>query len=221
MPTYKQVAGCLREQIAGRSPARLTVAGFLEAAVLVPLVRRAEGPTLLFTRRSETVPTHRGQVAFPGGGREPGEAATLAALREAFEEIRLEASSVEVVGEMDDRPSISGFVVTPVVGLVENPPARFVPQESEVEEIFEVPLARLLEPGCVTQRWRDASEMPPGAPVDALLGLAGRFAEFDPAGRRIRIYLYDAGLGPERVVWGLTGYIVKELLDCLRGGGAG
>jgi 8-oxo-dGTP pyrophosphatase MutT (NUDIX family) len=114
------------------------------AAVLIPLVWHAEGPTVLLTRRSEDLPTHPGQVSFPGGKQEADDAgAEAAALREAWEEIGLDRSTVSVLGHLPRFVTITRFAVTPVVGLVE-PPLSVTPSPAEVAEIFEVPLAHVM-----------------------------------------------------------------------------
>lgn len=210
---YHAAALKLRAVFGGRKSRRLTIPGFRTAAVLVPILNRPAGPSVLLTRRSESLREHRGQVAFPGGRKDEGEEPRDTALREAAEEICLEASRVEIVGELDDRPAISGYVVTPVIGLVETPPESFRCCDREVLEAFEAPLAALLEPSNVTESWRDASQMPPGAPFDTLLGLGPEFPEFDAVTRRAKVYHFDAGLGAERVIWGLSAYILRDLFE--------
>lgn len=116
------------------------------AAVLVPVLRHGAEPTLLFTRRADSLRSHKGQISFPGGRREDAdESAAHAALREAHEEVGLEPRQVEVIGYLDDYPTVTRYRVTPVVGLVGGRP-RFAPDPTEVAEIFEVPLAFVLEP---------------------------------------------------------------------------
>lgn len=115
------------------------------AAVLVPIVPGAGGGSLLLTRRSGNLRQHSGQIAFPGGAMEGGDAGpAAAALRETEEEIGLEPSRVTVVGYLDPHLSNSGFRILPVVGIVARPFAtRLNPRE--VDEIFEVPLAFLMD----------------------------------------------------------------------------
>src|SRR4051794_27433853 len=105
-----------------RTPATITLDGFRHAAVLVPILSRPGGPTILFTRRTDTMKNHPGQISFPGGRFEAGEDARAAALRESFEEVALEASRVEIVGQLDDELSVSSYIVTPVVGIVGDAP---------------------------------------------------------------------------------------------------
>jgi 8-oxo-dGTP pyrophosphatase MutT (NUDIX family) len=116
------------------------------AAVLVPLVEREAGLTVLFTVRRDDLPDHPGEIAFPGG--RPADSDTdlrATALREAHEEIGLAAAQVDVVGSLHPQAVISGYAVVPVVGFV---PGNFEPvlQAREVAQVFEVPLDYLLEP---------------------------------------------------------------------------
>ena len=116
------------------------------AAVLVPIVRRDDAPTVLFTRRTEHLKSHSGQISFPGGRMEERDAShEAAALRKTSEEIGLGAGEVEVLGRLGVRETGTGYRVFPVVGMVA-PPLALVPDEHEVAEIFEVPLAFLVDP---------------------------------------------------------------------------
>jgi 8-oxo-dGTP pyrophosphatase MutT (NUDIX family) len=116
----------------------------VDAAVLVPVTDRPE-PGVILTRRTETLKRHAGQVAFPGGRVDPGDADIVAAaLREAEEEISLPRERVTVVGEADRYRTVTGFQVTPVVGVIP-PDLPLERREAEVAEVFEVPLAFLLD----------------------------------------------------------------------------
>ena len=116
------------------------------AAVLVPLVERGRGMQVILTRRAAHLREHAGQISFPGGRIERSDTSTAAAaLREAEEEIRLRPKSVVVTGELPRYRTGTGFVVYPVVGFVE-PTAELVPDPVEVAEIFEIPLAFVLDP---------------------------------------------------------------------------
>lgn len=111
------------------------------AAVLIALVEREDGLSVLYTERSPDLRAHSGQVAFPGGKIDPddGDAGT-AALREAAEEVALDSSDAEVVGYMPHYFTGTNYLITPVVALV-HPRAPFVPNPAEVREVFEVPLS--------------------------------------------------------------------------------
>ena len=131
---------------------RLRPKRLVPAAVLVPVIERAEGLSLLLTQRSAHLKHHAGQISFPGGRLEPGDAdARAAALRETEEEVGIGADSIDVVGYLDNYFTITGYSVTPVVGLVDGSQAlRLDP--AEVEEAFEVPVGHALDPGQHRQR---------------------------------------------------------------------
>lgn len=115
------------------------------AAVLAPVIRRSSDLSLLLTVRSQALRSHKGQISFPGGGSDAQDADAVAtALREAQEEIGLAPAQVEVLGFLDDYPTISRYLVTPVVGLIDGEP-ELMPDEREVAGVFEVPLAHALD----------------------------------------------------------------------------
>jgi 8-oxo-dGTP pyrophosphatase MutT (NUDIX family) len=163
--------------------------GAPQAAVLALLCNVQGQVHVLFTLRTQTVPTHKGQVAFPGGGREPEDPdLTATALREAEEEIGLPPSAVEVLGLSDDVFSIHGLRVTPVVGWVGVlPPLE--PSPREIADVFTVPLEALRRPDAVTeQEWHH----PDGTP---------RMVPFYAGGRH--------------QIWGLTAWMLRDLLRVL------
>ncbi len=155
------------------------------AAVLVGLIRRHSGTHVLFTLRNPDLTHHAGQVSFPGGRLDEGEAVLAGALREAFEEIAVNAASIVPVGYLDPVATISAYRVTPVVAWVSADAAlRANPQE--VAEIFEVPLARLRDPDVRSERvleWR---------------------------GRERRTGAYRH---PVHDIWGVTASIVDQLIE--------
>ena len=116
------------------------------ASVLIPVIDRPD-PTVLFTVRTPTMPSHAGQISFPGGGPKPGDGdAVGTALRETHEEVGIGPEHVEVLGAMGVHYGGMGYAVTPVIGLV-HLDADLVPCPREVAEVFEVPLAHLSDPG--------------------------------------------------------------------------
>jgi 8-oxo-dGTP pyrophosphatase MutT (NUDIX family) len=124
------------------------------AAVLVPLINRDDGRTVLFTERSRDLPDHPGQISFPGGRIEREDSdAGVAALREAHEEVGLPRERVTLLGRLAEYETVTGYRVTPVVGWVE-PPFDVRPDPVEVAGVFEVPLDFLLEPSNQQRHFR-------------------------------------------------------------------
>lgn len=135
----------LSHVLAAHPPRSVRLTDARDAAVLVPIVARPE-PTLLFTLRTETVRSHKGQVSFPGGSLDPSDdSPQAAALRESHEEIGLDPSVVRVLGELDPMPTfVTGFVVHPVIGWIDDEPT-VRPNPAEVAEILRVPLSAFTE----------------------------------------------------------------------------
>lgn len=157
------------------------------AAVLVPIVARPEGAMVLLTQRSDTLNSHSGQVAFPGGRLDPGENAVEAALREAFEEVGLNADRVRPLGLSDSYETGTGFRVTPVVAMVE-PPFDLVLNPDEVAEAFETPWDFLMDDANhkrQSMHWQGAERFFWAMPWD------------------------DAGV--ERYIWGATAGMIRAL----------
>ena len=127
------------------------------AAVLVPIVEHEDGPTVLLTRRADGLARHAGQVAFPGGRSDPGEAPWRTALREAEEEVGLEPERVTVAGLSTPYETVTGFRVTPVVGFV-RPGFTVRPQAEEVAEVFEAPFGLLMDANSFEKRFHEAAE---------------------------------------------------------------
>lgn len=143
----------------------------LPAAVLIAITERSD-PGVILTVRREHLRTHAGQIAFPGGKLDEGEEPIGAALREAHEEILLDASAAEVVGALDPYRTVTGFIVTPVMCVVP-PDLPLKPHEHEVADLFEAPLAYLLDPA--NQQRRSA----------LFQGRERHYYEIDWNGRRI------------------------------------
>lgn len=141
----QRLAGFAFDGRAGDIPWRVAGSRQRPAAVLVPLVWHDSGPTVLLTRRTESLSTHAGQVSFPGGKVDAVDSSEIAAaLREAEEEIGLDPAGVVVLGTLPQYVTITDFVVTPVVAMLQ-PPLHLRPEPGEVAEVFEVPLALALD----------------------------------------------------------------------------
>ena len=124
------------------------------AAVLVPLVNRPAGLQVLLTQRSAALPDHPGQISFPGGRVETSDSSLAAtALREATEEVGLPSTQVSILGHLPEYETVTGYRVTPVIGWVE-PPFTLIPDPIEVADVFEVPLAFLLDPANQQRHFR-------------------------------------------------------------------
>lgn len=174
----------LRKALASRTPRRLSQEGARDASVLIPIVAVPE-PTLIFTIRTETLSSHKGQIAFPGGAADPGDPSSIAtALRETQEEIGLDPGRVDVLGELDTFPTfVSGYVVTPVVGWLDHAP-MLVPNPAEVASILHVPLRELSED---------------------IRSEAG-FSHLE------KTYPTEAWVWQDNVIWGVTARIVRSFL---------
>lgn len=154
------------------------------AAVLVPLMDRPQGLTVLLTERNADLPEHPGQIAFPGGRLERGDAdAVAAALRECEEEVGIPPTAVEVIGFLGAHMTLTGYAVTPVVGLV-RPEVALTLDSREVASVFEVPLEFLLDPRQQETEVREAF------------------------GRRFTLPVYR---WQERRIWGATAYMLADL----------
>lgn len=130
------------------SPPDIAVPGSRDAAVLLPLFEEAGEARLILTKRPDTMPSHRGEIAFPGGKLDVGDVTLeAAALRETYEEIGIDPVDIEVVGELDALGTVgSRFTITPFVGLLEGRP-ELHPDPVEVARVFDVPLSALLADG--------------------------------------------------------------------------
>ena len=161
----------------------------VSAAVLVPITNRGE-PHLLFTKKTGSVPHHKGQFSFPGGIVDLRDGSRVeTALREAHEEIGLPAHAVEVLGLLDDTETrATNFIITPVVGIVREH-VEFTPDGREIERVLEVPLSTLRDPAILrTELWERNGEAHP-------------------------VLFYD--VSPDDVIWGATARILSQFLSLL------
>jgi 8-oxo-dGTP pyrophosphatase MutT (NUDIX family) len=164
----------------------------LKAAILVPFVFVGKQWSLLFIRRSVANDPHSGQVAFPGGRIEPGDASPEnTSLREAQEEIGLSPEDVEVVGKLPPLLTVTNFEIHPIVGIIPYP-YPFQPSQSEVQKIFTIPLTWLANPA---NYWIEERHLPP------------------PVGKIPTIYYrpYD-----EEILWGASAQIVQTMLRLIK-----
>jgi len=162
------------------------------AAVLVPFYSRNDEPYVLFTKRTETVKDHKGQISFPGGVRDPSDADLKStALRETQEELGIEPQKVEIFGRMSDQPTITGYLITPFVGWVEAP-LEIEPSPDEIAEVIELPWSALTAPGVHDLKHYD-----------------------HPAGWSGYYHTYTIG---DVFIWGATAMLVNKLEKILEEG---
>ena len=174
----------LRERLASPPPRRLAASDLRQASVLVPLYVDVGELWTVLTKRTDTLPTHRGQIAFPGGGRDLKEDPWAAAIRETQEEIGLDPKVVLKLGILDEVESPAGFRVIPCVGAIPYP-YKVIPNEAEIAEVFSLPLTAFANPKLVEER---------GVIIN---------------GQKRDILIYHVG---NRQIWGLTARILQNLL---------
>lgn len=178
----------IRSNLAKRQRQAIDNPDLIYAAVLIPLLRKRGEWFVLVTQRTRTVGHHKGQISFPGGACE-AEDADLAttALRETYEEIGVPPVQVEVLGALDDFPTITSFRVTPFVGVIPHP-FSYQLNATEVEAIIEVPLAFFQDPGNL------------------------RTEQLEHEGQLHDVLFWDYG---QHVIWGATARILKSFLKLL------
>ncbi|MEN7527088.1 MULTISPECIES: CoA pyrophosphatase [unclassified Cupriavidus] len=167
--------------------------GLREAAVLVPLVEHKHGLTVLLTQRNANLSSHAGQISFPGGRQETYDADRIAtALRETEEEVGIGRDFVEVLGSLPDYITGTGFHVSPVVGLV-RPGFTLQPDAGEVADVFEVPLAFLMDPSRHERR----------------------IYRYEGGERQFYAMPYPLEAGGHRFIWGATAGMLRNLYHLL------
>jgi 8-oxo-dGTP pyrophosphatase MutT (NUDIX family) len=182
----------LFEELKGRlqktAPRPLILPGLdlREASVLIPLFSRRGIPHVLFTKRTESLRNHAGQISFPGGARDASDRTPLhTALRETREELGIPPEAVDVLGLLEEIPTITQFRVLPFVGVIPSDFA-YVVNAAEIEEIIEIPISHLLRPEI------------------------HRMQKQEIFGREREIYFYDYG---KHVIWGATARMLRNLLQ--------
>ena len=162
---------------------------FARAAVLVPLFKKGGNCHIIFTKRTDTVRYHKGEISFPGGVYDEGDLELKrTALREAFEEIGLKENDVQIIGVLDDIVTITQFIVTPFVGLLPYP-YPFKLSSIEIAELIEVPMAALLDEDCFSER-------------EIIRGTGKEV---------VHAYQYE-----NHVIWGATARILKQFLNLIQ-----
>jgi 8-oxo-dGTP pyrophosphatase MutT (NUDIX family) len=161
--------------------------GEVLAAVLIPVVATDPELRVVFTKRTDTLSRHAGEISFPGGLADDDEAPAATALREAEEELGLRPSDVQLLGALEPvHTHVSGILIVPFVGMLWRDPA-FTPNTDEIEEVLEFPLRDLVA--------------------------AGAEQEFEYEGRRFQTFVYDMD---GHVIWGATARILWDFIDVVR-----
>jgi 8-oxo-dGTP pyrophosphatase MutT (NUDIX family) len=186
---YADMMDALKKALAERKKIVITDSKLKPSAVLLPIFQKEDGCHILFTRRTDSLAHHKGQISFPGGGRHSDDKSLLqTALRESHEEIGLREEDVEIIGELDDAATVTSlFCITPFVGVIPYP-YEFKRETYEVEEIFDVSVEDLLK----TDKKEETMEI---------------------GGVSIKVYSYEVG---QRMIWGATAWILTGFLDVLR-----
>jgi len=181
----------IAEVLSQRQRQRVDPAGLAPAAVLVPLYRKRGKYHLLFTKRTQEVEYHKGQICFPGGARHTEDETLLdTALRESCEELGIHPQDVRILGELDELSTISSkYAISPFVGIIPYP-YPFKPNRREVAELMEVPIAALLEEG---NSWQEV-QASQGGPVT------------------VYFYEYEG-----QVIWGATAKMLNQFLGLVFG----
>jgi 8-oxo-dGTP pyrophosphatase MutT (NUDIX family) len=176
----------IKQALARRQRRSITIPAKLKSAVILPIYYREDQYYILFIKRTETVKVHKGQISFPGGTYEERDGTLLnTALRESTEEVGLAPADVEILGMLDDTPTVtSNYIITPFVAFIPWP-YRFKADSKEIEELIEVPIAALLQAG----------------------GMQQETAFEDGVWVKFYTYHYQG-----RVIWGATARILKQFL---------
>jgi 8-oxo-dGTP pyrophosphatase MutT (NUDIX family) len=183
-----RIKGILAKREVTRLPAG---PGLARAGVLLPLFHKDESYHCLFTKRTDRVRYHKGEISFPGGNFDASDVNMVAtALREAHEEIGLQPQDVEILGALDEIMTMSDFIISPFVGFIPYP-YPFVPSPEEIEEIILLPLAGFLKEGVLSEEYRTYQ------------------------GRTQKVSLYHCG---GYVIWGATAKILRQFLGLIPAG---
>lgn len=187
---FAETIKTVKSRLKNYQPVRQKIKSAKPAAVMILFLEVQSQPFLLFTRRTNTVEHHKGQISFPGGSMDPGDASLLeTALRETTEEIGIPPKQITVLGESDDFLTNTNFLVRPVVGVLQ-PPFNFRINHGEVVEVLKVPLSLFLnESSFEIKKW-------------------------ESNGKEYDVYFYSFG---PHTIWGVTGYLINRLVDIVFG----
>jgi 8-oxo-dGTP pyrophosphatase MutT (NUDIX family) len=176
----------VKKIISSHVPKKIPDSGFRRACVLMPLLQREDRLHLLFTKRTDSVEHHKGQISFPGGMVDDTDTSPKhTALRELEEEIGIKQSAVTILGQLDDIHIPSGFVVTPIVGFI-NSLNGLSTNKEEVSEVFFISLEKFFDSSLIRTEMRELQ------------------------GMQRQVYFYDVWKEP---VWGATAHIIKQFTD--------
>lgn len=183
---FKQTVKLIQNRLQNHQPMQISKSQITDAAVLILLLNKNDIPYLLFTKRTELVETHKGQISFPGGVKDKGDKTLIdTAVRETYEEVGIPPEKINYLGQLDDFFTVTNFIISPFAGYVENA-VNYNVNESEVAEILEVPLS---------------------------LFLSNKFFEvkkWEYHGQKYDVYFYYYG---EHVIWGATAFILNRFID--------
>jgi 8-oxo-dGTP pyrophosphatase MutT (NUDIX family) len=184
-PLREPTAAALRAALGAHRPRRVEVPQRRRAGVLVPLFERDRTPWVVLTRRTEEVRSHKGEISFPGGAQDPGDADLWGtAVRETSEELGIPPGALARLGALDDAPTFaSNFIISPFVAALE-PPTRWRPNAGEIAEVIELPIERVLA--------------------------AYRLEVWQREGVRYPMHLFDLD---GHLVWGVTAFILRRFFD--------
>ncbi|GAB4377045.1 MAG: hypothetical protein Kow0042_24170 [Calditrichia bacterium] len=187
---FEQALRTIRNCLHSYKPVRLTVNGARQASVLILLTEKAMIPHLLFTRRTEFVEHHKGQISFPGGMKDSTDETLLqTALRETYEEVGISPEKVEVLGQLDDLYTVTNFLVTPFAAVLKQS-VPFRVNSREVDEVLEVPLSLFLDDKYFEMKKREYQ------------------------GRKYDVYFYYYR---DQVIWGATAFILNRFIQLVFG----
>lgn len=179
----------IQQRLKDYTKKKLTDPHLRPASVLLPLFSKDGELSILFTRRTDHVEHHKGQISFPGGMRDPADPDSVStAVRETWEEVGIASASIQIIGELDDQATVSGFNITPFVGKITYPFTTQISEE-ELSEVFSLPLSFFLEES--------------SCKLEELVDSDGKRREFF-------VYQYQ-----EYRVWGVTAAITRNFIEVI------